>query len=93
MTLPCFNELTNDLLTCETLPEFSYIMTSHERELSHLLNRPTIKYQRFRDYPFTIKSLGGWGGDFILVVGNPEDQAYFRNKGYDTILSWEEMIG
>lgn len=87
-----FNELTADLLTCETLPDFSYIMTSHELELARILNRPTIKYTRFRDYPFAIKSLGGWGGDFILVVGNKDDQAYFRNKGYDTILEWDEMI-
>lgn len=87
-----FNELTDDLLACETLSDFSYILTSHERELSDILNRPTIKYKLFRDYPFTIKSLGAWGGDFVLVVGNPEDQAYFRNKGYDTILSWDEMI-
>ena len=87
-----FNDLTDDLMTCETLTDFSYIMTSHERELSDILNRPTIKYQRFRDYPFAIKSLGGWGGDFILVVGNPDDQDYFKEKGYDVILSWDEMI-
>lgn len=88
-----FNQLTKDLLNCETLPDFSYIMTSHEIELGRILKRPTIKYDRFRDYPFTIKSLGGWGGDFVLVVGNQEDQNYFRDKGYNTILSWEEMVG
>ena len=87
-----FDQLTADLLACKTLPEFSFIMTSHERELSDILHRPTIKYERFRDYPFCIKSLGGWGGDFVLVAGNPEDQQYFRNKGYNTILSWDEMV-
>ncbi len=87
-----FNQLTQDLLTCETLPDFSYILTSHERALSDILNRPTIKYQRFRDYPFSIKSLGGWGGDFVMVVGNPDDQNYFKDKGYDVILSWDEVI-
>jgi mevalonate kinase len=87
-----FNELTNDLLSCKTLPDFSYIMTSHEIELGRILKRSTIKYERFSDYPFTIKSLGAWGGDFIMAVGNPEDQNYFKNKGYHTILTWDEMI-
>ncbi|MFT7591146.1 MAG: mevalonate kinase [bacterium] len=87
-----FDTLTNDLLACETLPDYSYIMTSHEMELGQILNRSTVKYARFADYPFSIKSLGGWGGDFVLVVGNPEDKEYFKTKGYDTIINWADMI-
>jgi hypothetical protein len=39
-----------------------------------------------------IKSLGAWGGDFILVTGNEKNWNYFKEKGFKTILSFKEMI-
>jgi hypothetical protein len=46
----------------------------------------------FKDYPNTIKSLGAWGGDFVLATGNNSDMDYFKNKGYNTIIPFQEMI-
>jgi len=67
------------------------VMT-HELELSSVLQTPTIKKQLFPTYPKAIKSLGGWGGDFILVVGTSEDMNYFKEKGYTTIIPFSEMV-
>ena len=39
-----------------------------------------------------IKSLGSWGGDFILVSGEKQDLSYFKQKGYDTIFNFEDLV-
>lgn len=86
------SKLTERVLTANSVQEFSDTLNKHETIISQLIKTPTIKEQLFSDYPKTIKSLGGWGGDFVLVVGNPEDKIYFKEKGYHTILSFAEMI-
>ena len=37
-----------------------------------------------------IKSLGAWGGDFVLATR--KNKNYFIEKGFDTILSYSEII-
>ena len=46
----------------------------------------------FKDYSGEIKSLGAWGGDFILAAGPSSSIEYFQNKGFKTILSYNEMF-
>ena len=84
--------LTEEILASKTLSEFENLLKTHEQLLSEILNTPTIQQELFSDYPKQIKSLGGWGGDFILATGGKKEQTYFQEKGYSTILSWEEMI-
>ena len=39
-----------------------------------------------------IKSLGSWGGDFILVTTKNKDLTYFRNRGLNTIIPLKDMV-
>ena len=87
-----FNQITNDVIKCADSSKLGALLQQHEDVLSDILQRPTIKQQLFGDYPKVIKSLGAWGGDFILVEGTEADMAYFESKGYFTILPWSEMI-
>ena len=87
-----FSKFTQDLLSCKSIVAFEKLLSEHEDNLSRILKTPTIKTQLFADYPRAIKSLGGWGGDFVLVVGTTSQMDYFRNKGYDTIVPYKEMI-
>jgi mevalonate kinase len=80
------------LLNCNSLSEFEKLMNEHEQIISEIVKMPTIKGLLFNDYPHTIKSLGAWGGDFVLATGNEIDQEYFRKKGFGTIISFEEMV-
>ena len=86
------NNLTQSLLNCTELMEFELLLEVHENIISQLVGLKKVKSELFPDYPGAIKSLGGWGGDFILVTGKVEDMDYFRRKGYSTILSFDEMI-
>ena len=85
------NRITEAVLRTTTLLEFEVLITEHEEILSHILNFPTVKSQLFSDYPGAIKSLGGWGGDFILATGTIENQVYFKQKGFTTIIPFSEM--
>ncbi len=80
------------ILNCLTLDTFNFLLNSHELIISDIIKMPTIKSQLFPDYPKSIKSLGGWGGDFILVTGSIQEMDYFKSKGYTTILSYSEMV-
>jgi mevalonate kinase len=87
------SDLTNQLLTVKDLSYFNELIETHEVILSTVLQRNTIKEDLFQLYKGgSIKSLGAWGGDFIMVTGKSSDLDYFRDKGYTTILSFDEMI-
>lgn len=85
------SSITNQILECQNLESFEELMVEHEHILSEILNIEPIKNRLFNTFPGAIKSLGAWGGDFILTTGN-ETKSYFKEKGFDTILSWEEMV-
>ncbi|RKS55093.1 mevalonate kinase [Gillisia mitskevichiae] len=84
--------LTSKFLTCESLKEFELLIEIHESIISKIINTPKVKSALFPDFSGAIKSLGGWGGDFILVTGKDSDLDYFREKGYDTIIPFSEMV-
>jgi mevalonate kinase len=87
------NVITETLLTCKALSEFNSLLDEHERLLSEVLQLPTVKSQLFADYKGMVKSLGAWGGDFVLVtVNDTADLNYFIDKGYETIFSFDEML-
>lgn len=72
--------------------EFEYLLHQHETLLSDILEMETVKKRFFHDFDGTIKSLGAWGGDFVLVVCDSNPKSYFESKGFTTLLSYNEMI-
>jgi hypothetical protein len=38
-----------------------------------------------------IKSLGAWGGDFVLATGDDKTISYFKSKGYNTVIPYSKM--
>lgn len=86
------NTITDNIQKCSTVTEFEKLLNKHEAILSETLQIPTIKNTLFPNYTRSIKSLGAWGGDFVLATGTEEDMLYFKNKGYKTILPYSKMI-
>lgn len=86
------NKITNAILHAATLNEFARAVEKHEIHLSNILEIKTIKEIAFPDFKGTIKSLGAWGGDFVMVISKENPKDYFTSKGYDTILTYDEMI-
>ena len=80
------------MIKCNNVTDFQNLLNQHEKILSEVLNKKSIKEELFNDYDGEIKSLGAWGGDFILAVGNENSKDYFKEKGYKIIFSFDEML-
>lgn len=87
-----FSEITKQVLNCEKLNEFSDLMTLHEENLSHFLQVETVKQKYFEDCPSFVKSLGAWGGDFVLASKFGDYKNYFLTKNYHNIFEWKDLI-
>jgi mevalonate kinase len=86
------SEISDACLTAKSLKDFEILIMEHERIISSILQQKTVKERLFSDYFGAIKSLGAWGGDFVLATGNSTTPDYFKNKGFETILSYSEMV-
>ena len=60
--------------------------------MSIILETQTIKESLFPDFNGVIKSLGAWGGDFVMAIATENPSDYFILKGYQTIIPYDEMI-
>ena len=60
--------------------------------MSNILEMQTVKESLFSDFPGTIKSLGAWGGDFVMAILDENPKDYFASKGYNTVIPYDEMI-
>jgi len=85
------SNLTEELIACQDFDGFQQLITEHESLIAAQIEMPTVKEKRFADYPFAIKSLGAWGGDFILACGDENTPKYFKDKGYDTVTNYSEL--
>lgn len=90
--LETITDLSKKTLVCYTLEDLERILNAHEKKIASLLGQATVKELVFPDYPKTIKSLGAWGGDFVLATGSIQDMAYFKAKGYTTIIAFDDMM-
>ena len=86
------SEISRQLILEQKLSEFEKLIQEHEKIISSIIELPTVKKRLFPDYFGTLKSLGAWGGDFILATGNKDTPQYFKTKGYTTILRYSDMV-
>jgi mevalonate kinase len=86
------NKITSAVLKAKTLQEFAIALEEHEAEMSTILEMQTIKESLFPDFNGIIKSLGAWGGDFVLAISDENPVDYFSGKGFRTIIAYKDMI-
>lgn len=94
-TINRVNEITEKMLECIDIAEFSSLMAEHENIIAHELDLRRVKDDKFPDFWGEIKSLGAWGGDFVLVTSEKsaeETKQYFSRKGHGVVFSFDEFI-
>jgi mevalonate kinase len=84
--------ISDAFLNAVSIEEFDLLIIEHEQIISSIIKLKPVKVKLFPDYFGEIKSLGAWGGDFVLVTGNETTPSYFKSKGFETILTYSEMI-
>jgi mevalonate kinase len=86
------SELTDAFLICEHLDDFERLLKEHEQIVANTLHEDPIQKLMFSDYFGQTKSLGAWGGDFILATGNYNTPNYFNKKGFQTVIPYSKLI-
>lgn len=87
--------ITEAVLNCPDFKKFEALVEEHEELVSQQLQQQKVKDKLFADYWGTVKSLGAWGGDFVMLTndkGSEELKAYLKLKNIETVFTWNEMI-
>jgi mevalonate kinase len=88
-----FKFINQTIVATNNINEFEECLIKHELLISKLIDTEPIKNRLFKDYKKGIvKSLGAWGGDFVLATGSKNDMEYFIEKGYKTIFDYTQLI-
>lgn len=87
--------LTKAFLAATSPEDITDIMWEHERITGALLHEIPVQQKYFKDFQGAIKSLGAWGGDFIMAFSTREKSYvynYFQNKQYLPIFMFKEIV-
>ena len=94
-TLKHISDLSEDIIESKTLQEFESHLARHEELIAKSLMLEPVQKRLFSDYWGVVKSLGAWGGDFVLATSDRDQvttRAYFKEKGLDTVFTLEELL-
>ncbi len=89
------SEISEALLFCDDFKDFLILLDEHEQVMQYVLQQERIQDQLFKEFPGVVKSLGAWGGDFVLAGAEMDGGAirnYFNKLGYDTVIPYREMV-
>jgi len=86
-----FNELTDAFLASKTVLELEEVIIEHETLISEHFGISKINDVQFSGFHGQVKSLGGWGGDFVLVTRLASSKKMLRNAGYKVIFPFKSL--
>ncbi len=92
--LSAISEITLAMEQANDLETFEQLMTLHEEIISNIVQIKPIKLLYFNDFNGSIKSLGAWGGDYIMAVSSESEEYvrdYFNSKNLNTIFRFDEI--
>lgn len=93
--IDAISSISHEILSGDSFDDFLRLMHTHEELIAKLLGKIPIQKEKFKYFDGVIKSLGAWGGDFMLVATNNNFEyvkAYFEQFGLSTIIPFEKMI-
>ena len=74
---------------------FAMLLTEHESIMAGILEMALVKDEYFPDFDGAVKSLGAWGGDFIMAVTEgPREEVlnYFKAKGLEVVFPFNDLV-
>jgi mevalonate kinase len=89
------SDISNNIVASVNLAEFEEHIHEHENIMSSVLGIQRIQHQQFADFDGAIKSLGAWGGDFLIASSSQGEEyvkSYFSSCGLDSVYKYDELI-
>ncbi|EQC44918.1 GYDIA family GHMP kinase [Bacteriovorax sp. Seq25_V] len=89
------SDLTDSISISKTVDEFNFLINAHEEIVGKNLGLTPIKERLFKDFLGEVKSLGAWGGDFILASTKETKEYvenYFSVHGLKVVIPYSELV-
>jgi len=86
------NGLIEAVVTAPDLNSFASALEKQEALMAGILGIAPVQEKLFPDFKGVVKSLGAWGGDFVMAVAEENPVEYFKGKGFETVVSYKEMV-
>ncbi|MFO7873152.1 MAG: GYDIA family GHMP kinase [Bacteroidales bacterium] len=86
--------ISQQMAASGNLNDFMGLMRRHEAIISDVLQQQPVREGLFPDFPGAVKSLGAWGGDFLMAAADlPTDDIirYFSTMGYGIAIPFQDM--
>jgi mevalonate kinase len=87
--------LTQAMLESSELSEFRKLMEEHEEKIAELTGIKRVAETTFPGLQGSVKSLGAWGGDFVLIATEQEEEALFQyldGLGLHTRFTYKDLV-
>jgi len=87
--------ITLEMEKAAELKTFQRLADEHEAIIGGIIHEMPVKTKHFIDFDGSVKSLGGWGGDFIMVASVASEtyvRNYFNNKYLNIIFRYDEIV-
>ncbi len=87
--------ITDAMVNCTSIGKFEQLIHEHEQIISETLHLERVQSKLFPDYWGKVKSLGAWGGDFVMLTNTRSRREltdYLNTKNINVIFSFDEMI-
>lgn len=89
------SRITERIVETDDFFEFESLLNEHESMMSNILKLPTAKSLHFSDFNGAVKSLGAWGGDFVLMTfkgSTQEFEKYLDHKSFDHYQRYVDIV-
>jgi len=85
------SRLSEGFLQVNSLEELEAIIKEHELFIANHLGLERAIEGPFKGVHGQVKSLGGWGGDFVMLTRFEENRQWLETNGFNTIIPFETM--
>ena len=88
------DDITDALIKATDIETAGEILRKHEALVGYVTHQTPVGKGLFADFNGTIKSLGAWGGDFVLAVpkGQMDVPGYFASHGLTTCYPAQDLL-
>ena len=89
------SELTMAMVETQNPMRFRSFMEKHEEITGKAIGQTPVKKLLFSDFDGSVKSLGAWGGDFVLAASEATEEYvrnYFTRKNLPVIFKYDEIV-
>jgi len=87
-------EISEALWQCDDLHAFQALLERHDQCVAALVNKEPV-IRQFPDFKGYVKSLGAWGGDFLLFLfmdGKGELENYLAARGIGPVYHFTDLL-